>query len=92
VTDAGLKHLAALEQLQDLDLSINNLTAVGVKELAPLKNLERLNLNFIKIGDDGVRELAAFKSLRGLSINGAGSSEKTRMELQKALPRCQISY
>ena len=45
MTDAGLKELAALKQLQSLDLiGCNKVTDAGLKELAALKQLQSLNL------------------------------------------------
>src|SRR3982074_157779 len=45
VTHAGLKEVAALKQLQKLDLTeCFKLTDVGLKELAVLKQLQSLNL------------------------------------------------
>src|SRR5262245_13582471 len=43
VTDAGLKHLAALTNLKVLSLWYTQVTDVGLKELAPLENLETLD-------------------------------------------------
>jgi hypothetical protein len=41
---AGLKELAALKQLEVLDLGENRLTNADLKELAPLTQLKLLNL------------------------------------------------
>ncbi len=42
VTDVGLKELAALTELRDLDLSYNKkVTDAGLKEVAALKGLQR---------------------------------------------------
>ena len=45
VTDAGLKDLAPLTQLQTLDLSETKVTDAGLKDLAALKQLRTLSLN-----------------------------------------------
>jgi internalin A len=44
ITDAGLKELAGLKNLQWLDLSSTKITDAGLKELAALKNLQTLDL------------------------------------------------
>ena len=44
MTDAGLKELAGLKDLQMLDLSFTQMTDAGLKELAGLKGLQTLNL------------------------------------------------
>ena len=43
VTDAGLKELAGLKQLQVLDLAHTRVTDAGLKELAGLKQRDGLN-------------------------------------------------
>jgi len=57
VTDAGVKELAALENLTALDLSQTMITDAGVKELTGLKNLTELSLYDTKVTDAGVKEL-----------------------------------
>ena len=44
MTDAGLKELAGLKNLQTLDLGGTQVTDAGLKELAGLKSLQSLNL------------------------------------------------
>jgi internalin A len=44
ITDAGLKELAALKNLQWLEPGGTKITDAGLKELAGLKNLQWLNL------------------------------------------------
>ncbi len=46
VTDARLKALAGLKNLQALDLGNNQVTDAGLKELAELKSLQWLNLGY----------------------------------------------
>jgi len=57
VTDAGLKELASLTQLQTLDLDNTKVTDAGLKELAGLKQLRELHLSGTKVTDAGVQEL-----------------------------------
>ena len=44
MTDAGLKELAGLQELQTLDLGGTQVTDAGLKELAGLKSLQTLDL------------------------------------------------
>ncbi len=44
MTDAGLKELAGLKNLQSLSLGRTKVTDVGLKELAGLKSLQTLDL------------------------------------------------
>ena len=57
VTDAGLKELAGLKQLQTLGLSDTQVTDAGLKELASLKQLQTLVLGGTKVTDAGMQEL-----------------------------------
>jgi internalin A len=57
VTDAGLKELAALKQLQTLYLRGRSVTDAGLKEMAALKQLQTLCLYNTEVTDAGVAEL-----------------------------------
>ena len=58
VTDAGMKDLAALMGLKELDLSGTTVTGAGLKQLAPLKGLQTLVLlNCKNVTDAAVVEL-----------------------------------
>ncbi|HVS37946.1 MAG TPA: hypothetical protein VMS17_20470 [Gemmataceae bacterium] len=67
MTDAGLKELAGLKQLQALYIGDTAVTDAGLKELAALKQLKRLDLVHCKgVTDAGVAELK--KALPGADI------------------------
>jgi serine/threonine protein kinase/Leucine-rich repeat (LRR) protein len=68
VTDAGLKELAGLKQLQWLNLVGTLVTDAGLKELAGLKQLQWLSLVRSRVTDAGLKELAGLKQLRGLNL------------------------
>jgi internalin A len=77
VTDAGLRELAGLTLLTDLNLYGTNVTDAGLKELAPLKNLKTLNLRKTRLTDAGIETLAGFGQLTRLdlddtAVTGAG--------------------
>jgi hypothetical protein len=57
VTDADLKHVAALKRLQVLDLSATRVTDLGLKKLAWLKDLRWLNLRTPDVTAKGVAAL-----------------------------------
>jgi hypothetical protein len=61
VTDADLKHLAALKQLRDLDLGLTQVTNAGLKHLAALKQLRDLDLGLTQVTDAGLKHLAGLK-------------------------------
>jgi RNA polymerase sigma factor (sigma-70 family) len=71
VTDAGLKELAGLaglKNLQMLYLGNTEVTDAGLKELAGLKSLRTLDLLRTKVTDTGLKELAGLKSLETLDL------------------------
>ena len=65
LTDAGLKHLAKLHQLQHLDLRwCGKITDAGLKHLAKLHQLQHLDLDGCeKITDAGLKQLVGIQSL-----------------------------
>jgi internalin A len=68
VRDVGLKDLAALKNLQALNLRFNQVSDAGLKELTALKNLRILNLGFTYVSDAGLKELAALENLEALEL------------------------
>jgi hypothetical protein len=58
VTDAGLKSLAALTDLEDLDLRDARVTDAGLKALAVLTKLRKLDLRGTQVTETGVRRLS----------------------------------
>jgi internalin A len=72
VTDAALKELTPLKQLQRINLVGAKVTDAGLKELAAFKHLQGLGLlDADKVTDEGMKELAVLKRLQGLSLQGA---------------------
>jgi hypothetical protein len=57
VSDAGLKELKELSNLEDLELRDDNIADAGLKELKELKNLKWMPLQRTKVTDAGVEEL-----------------------------------
>ena len=72
MTNAGLKELAPLKQLQTLFLGHTLVTDAGLKELAPLTQLQRLDLGITKVTDVGLKELAPLTQLQRLDLDDTG--------------------
>ena len=57
ITDAGLKEVAKLQQLSNLQLAAAQITDAGLKELVTLTKLTVLELRYTKVTKAGVAEL-----------------------------------
>jgi Leucine-rich repeat (LRR) protein len=68
LTDEGIRHLARMPQLRDLDLTQTAVTDRGLEVLRHLPNLESLSLIFTRVTDDGVNHLRDCKSLTRLDL------------------------
>jgi len=68
VTDFNVRHVAALAQLEALDLGETSLTDRGVSELAHLKNLQTLDLHGTRVTSKGLAALAGMPKLRHLKL------------------------
>lgn len=84
VTDAGMPHLAKLEQLKKLDLTMAQVTNDGLKHLLGLARLQQLDLPaFSDIDDAGIQQLASLPSLASLDVTGTLISNDGLGELLK---------
>ena len=91
ITDDGLKEVAKLTQLIELDLfGSNQLTDKGLKELTNLQYLETLGLPG-QITDEGLKQVTEFNQLTTLGlkecsqITDAGLSELTNLNRLSSL-------
>jgi hypothetical protein len=69
-TDAALAHLAAMKNLQEMELGSTQVTDAALPHLAGLNNLERLCLGDTVVTDSGLAHLAALKNLVSLRLDG----------------------
>jgi len=73
----GMKHLAGLLSLEDLNLDGTTVGNAGMAELTALKNLKRLYLGSLKdFNGDGLVHLKEFTKLEKLSLQGSGIDDK----------------
>ncbi len=79
VTDAGVKELAALQQLQSLNLQETEVTDAGLKELTALKQMQTLNLSFCSgvtdAGAEGTRRRSEQTAEAGSAIRCKGVTD-----------------
>jgi internalin A len=67
-TDAGLKTVAGIGQLEGISVGGEDVTDAGIKALAGCRSLEAVTLATKKVSDAGVKELAALPKLRWLYL------------------------
>ena len=91
-TEAGLKEVANLQQLDMLTLSNTQITDVGLKDIAKLQKLTWLNLSDTLTTDAGLKEIAKLQQLKAVSLCSTQITAAGVVELQKALPKCSISH
>jgi hypothetical protein len=85
VTDRGLKVLADMRRLAELDLRETGISNAALEHLAGLESLRSLNLVATKVDDRGATRLAAMKSLRDLYLWRSGVSSRAVKSLQMQL-------
>ena len=84
VTDAGLRVLEKMPNLERLDLRGTKVGDDGVAALAGLVKLETLGLYGTGVTDDGVKALQALPSLRRVYVGGTAVTEAGREGLREA--------
>ena len=75
LSDEGLRHLAGLQRLRHLDLSMTAVTDRGLEVLRALPALESLNLSWTRITDAGVAHLAQCERLRKIYLTGTTAGD-----------------
>jgi Leucine-rich repeat (LRR) protein len=88
MTDAGLKELKDLKNLQMLDLARTKVTGVGLKEF---KNLQTLDLSNTQVSEEGLKELKGCKNLKYLNLKGTAVTDEGLKEL-KGLKNLRTLY
>jgi uncharacterized membrane protein len=91
LTDAGLKVLARMPNLEHLDLRATAVGDAGVRELAGLKKLETLSLYGTGVTDAGLEPLRELPSLRRLYVGGTKVTAGGLDALRKARAELQVT-
>ncbi|MFN8580231.1 MAG: hypothetical protein U0163_04540 [Gemmatimonadaceae bacterium] len=75
VTDDGVRHLARMPQLQQLDLSGTAITDAGLRALNGLPGLRRLNLSWTRTTDSGAAHLAQCRQLESVDLTWTATGD-----------------
>jgi len=92
VTNAGLRHLSSLGQLQELWLGFTSIGDEGVGHLAGLRELRSLDLYGVEITDAAIPVLKQLAELQYLNLHNTSVTEDGIDELRKALPNCRVHH
>lgn len=91
VTDAGLKSLSGMKNLQRLRLENTAITDAGVDALTSLSKLEYLNLYGTKVTDAALTKLEALKNLKGLYVWQTAVTKEAAQALHQKMPKLVIN-
>ena len=83
VTDADLKDVAVLRQLQCRNLNATKVTDAGLKHLAPLTEMKELYLSWTNVTDTGLKELAPLTKLELLYLDSTKVGDVGLKELAR---------
>lgn len=75
ITDAGLKHLQAMQDLELITLGGGGITDAGIKQLVRHENLNRLELNNTGITDTGLEQLTKLRHLNLLTLHATSITD-----------------
>jgi hypothetical protein len=83
LTDTGLKNIAALKGLTDLNLRNSHVTAAGIKHLAGLPNLKSVFFFDVKLTTEAMKELEVFPALEELRLRNVNGPAEAAASLAK---------
>lgn len=90
ITDAALKDLPKLKNLNKLHLEHTGVTDAGIANLKSLPLLEYINLVDTKVGDAGLREAATFKGLRSVYVWQSAVTDSAVSEVSRKNPNLLV--
>ena len=83
ISDAGLRELKSLQNLQVLNVAHTAVTDAGLVHLEGMKALSFLDLGGTKVSDDGLAFLKPLANLTGLSLHGARITDAGLQQLSQ---------
>ena len=81
LTDQGLAHAAALENVASLNLRDTKITGAGLVHLKGLAKLRELHLERTAVGDEGIENLAGLLNLEYLNLYKTKITDKSLAHL-----------
>lgn len=90
ITGTGLKHLASMKQLKNLDAPLNLLGDEDMKLFDGLQNLESLDLRNSQVTDAGLLNLPKFLNMMHIELQGTQVTEEGVAKLRKVSPHLRM--
>jgi Leucine-rich repeat (LRR) protein len=93
ITDAGLKRLEPLSNLESLDIgySLGKITDEGAKSLLKMPKLKHMNIYSSSISDETLRDVfAKLPDLESVELTTTNVTENGIAELKKANPKLNV--
>lgn len=87
ITGAGLKHLANMKQLKNLDAPLNLLGDEDMKLFDGLRNLESLDLRNSQVTDAGLLNLPDLPNLAMFQWKGSQVTQEGASQIRKRFPK-----
>lgn len=87
ITGAGLKHLASMKQLKNLDAPLNLLGDEDMKLFDGLQNLESLDLRNSQVTDAGLLNLPKFLNMMHIELQGTQVTAEGANQIRKRFPK-----
>lgn len=91
ITDAGMQHLANLQNLSKLHLEKTAVTDDGLAHLSGLERLEYLNLYGTAVTDNGLEHLKTLKNLKALYLWQSNATMDGVARLQQEIPELDVN-
>ncbi len=89
-SDAGLRHLTALQRLERLAIHSELVTSEGIAVVATFPRLESLYLDTPRLSDDCIAALLCCAALEELVLTRSSVSDDGLQQLRDGLPKCGV--
>ena len=90
ITDASLKEIAKLKNLNKLHLEHTGITDAGIANLKNLPYLEYINLVDTKVSDAGLKDISSIKGLRSVYVWKSAVTDSAVSQVSKLNPKLLI--
>ena len=92
VTDAGMKNLVRLKNLESLRLSRCQITGDGMQYLKQMTRLKTLDVYDTHVDNSGLQQLKGLKKLTFVVAKRTNVTKDGAKRLQQSLPNCKVAY